>query len=39
VKIILRTVAEVFREQPEPITDTMNIERAKERRLREDAES
>jgi lipopolysaccharide/colanic/teichoic acid biosynthesis glycosyltransferase len=39
VKIILRTVAEVFREQPEPITDTMNIERAKERRLREGADS
>ena len=38
VKIILRTVAEVFREQPEPITDTMNIERAKERRLREGAD-
>ena len=39
VKIILRTVAEVFREQPEPVTDTMNIERAKERRLREEADS
>jgi lipopolysaccharide/colanic/teichoic acid biosynthesis glycosyltransferase len=39
VKIVLRTAAEIFREQPEPITDTMNIERAKERRLREDADS
>jgi len=38
VKIVLRTVAEIFREQPEPIADTMNIERAKERRLREGAD-
>jgi lipopolysaccharide/colanic/teichoic acid biosynthesis glycosyltransferase len=34
-KIILRTVTDVFREQPEPIPDTMNIERAKQARLRE----
>lgn len=39
LRIVLRTVAEIFREQPEPIADTMNIERAKERRLREDADS
>jgi lipopolysaccharide/colanic/teichoic acid biosynthesis glycosyltransferase len=39
VKIVLRTVAEIFREQPEPIADTMNIERAKERRLREGTDS
>jgi lipopolysaccharide/colanic/teichoic acid biosynthesis glycosyltransferase len=34
-KIIFRTFADVFREQPEPIEDTMNIERAKQARLRE----
>jgi lipopolysaccharide/colanic/teichoic acid biosynthesis glycosyltransferase len=39
IKILLRTVAEIFREQPEPITDTMNIERAKERRLGEGTDS
>jgi lipopolysaccharide/colanic/teichoic acid biosynthesis glycosyltransferase len=39
VKIVLRTFAEIFREQPEPIPDTMNIERAKQARLGEGADS
>ncbi|HXV96251.1 MAG TPA: sugar transferase [Gaiellaceae bacterium] len=30
-KILLRTVGEVFRAEPEPIEDTLNIERAKKR--------
>jgi lipopolysaccharide/colanic/teichoic acid biosynthesis glycosyltransferase len=38
-KIILRTVTDVFRAQPEAIPDTMNIERAKQARLREGADS
>jgi lipopolysaccharide/colanic/teichoic acid biosynthesis glycosyltransferase len=38
-KIILRTFTDVFREQPEAIEDTMNIERAKQARLREGTDS
>jgi lipopolysaccharide/colanic/teichoic acid biosynthesis glycosyltransferase len=30
-KILLRTVGEVFRAEPEPVEDTLNIERAKKR--------
>jgi lipopolysaccharide/colanic/teichoic acid biosynthesis glycosyltransferase len=30
-KILLRTVGEVFRPEPEPVEDTLNIERAKKR--------
>jgi lipopolysaccharide/colanic/teichoic acid biosynthesis glycosyltransferase len=37
-KIILRTVTDVLSEQPEPVPDTMNIERAKQARLREEAD-
>ena len=32
VKILLRTFAELFRREPEPVEDTMNIERARARR-------
>jgi lipopolysaccharide/colanic/teichoic acid biosynthesis glycosyltransferase len=38
-KIIVRTFTDVFREQPEAIEDTMNIERAKQARLREGTDS
>jgi lipopolysaccharide/colanic/teichoic acid biosynthesis glycosyltransferase len=38
-KIIVRTFTDVFREQPEPIEDSMNIERAKQARLREGTDS
>jgi lipopolysaccharide/colanic/teichoic acid biosynthesis glycosyltransferase len=38
-KIVLRTFTEIFREQPEPVPDTMNIERAKQARLREGTDS
>jgi lipopolysaccharide/colanic/teichoic acid biosynthesis glycosyltransferase len=38
-KIILRTFTEIFRDQPEAIPDAMNIERAKQARLREGADS
>jgi lipopolysaccharide/colanic/teichoic acid biosynthesis glycosyltransferase len=31
-RIVLRTIADVVRERPEPIVDEMNIERAKARR-------
>jgi lipopolysaccharide/colanic/teichoic acid biosynthesis glycosyltransferase len=37
-KVILRTFTDVFREQPQPVPDTMNIERAKQARLREEAD-
>jgi lipopolysaccharide/colanic/teichoic acid biosynthesis glycosyltransferase len=38
-KIILRTFTEIFRDQPEPVPDTMNIERAKQARFREGTDS
>jgi hypothetical protein len=38
-KIVLRTFTDVLREQPEPVPDTMNIERAKQARLRQGADS
>jgi undecaprenyl phosphate N,N'-diacetylbacillosamine 1-phosphate transferase len=39
LRIALRTFGQLFRAEPEPVVDTLNIERARARRAREEGQA